>query len=166
MYQGAKTRPLPLRVVCGRENTPSLHSGESVDPIDLKAIKARLTKATPGPWEWCIWVRRHALQRRVGPKAFLVVLETQGDAEADYPCANDADRDLIQHAPTDLATLIAEVERLRAEVEAERSEAIDYLVEEAERIRKGESEPANRECALLDAARMLGCGEHRRKEGY
>ena len=166
MYQGAKTPHCPFVWCVAAKAPPSLHSGESVDPIDLKAIKARLTKATPGPWEWRIWARRHALQRRVGPKAFHVVLETQGDAEADYPCANDADRDLIQHAPADIAALIAEVERLRAEVEAERSEAIDYLVEEAERIRKGESEPANRECALLDAARMLGCGEHRRKEGY
>ena len=129
--------------------------------LDLEAIKARVAKATPGPWEWRIWARRHILQHHDGPKASHVVLETQGDAGAEYPCASEADRDLIQNAPADLAALIAEIDRLRAEVEAERSEAISYLVEEADRIRRGESEPANRENALLEAARMLGCGEHR-----
>jgi hypothetical protein len=100
-------------------------------------------------------------------RGFLTVLETQGDVEADYPCAKDADRDLIQHAPTDLAALVAEVERLRAELTAESTAVVDYLHAEAERIRKGESEPANRESALLEAARGFERGEHRipRKEG-
>lgn len=135
--------------------------------LDLEAVKARIAKATPSPWEWIVWPRRNMLVHRTGMKTLLTVLETQGDVEADYPCANDADRDLIEHAPTDLAALIAEVERLRAELTAERADAVAYLHTEAERIRKGESEPANRESALLDAARGFERGEHRspRKEG-
>ena len=82
--------------------------------VNLEAFKARIAKATPGPWEWIVWTRRHMLVYRTGMKSLLTVLETQGDVEADYPCANEADRDLIQHAPTDLAVLIEEVERLRA----------------------------------------------------
>lgn len=135
--------------------------------LDLEVVKARLVKATPSPWEWIVWPRRNMLVHRTGMKTLLTVLETQGDVEADYPCANDADRDLIEHAPTDLAALIAEVERLRAELTAERAAVVAYLHTEAERIRKGESEPANRESALLDAARGFERGEHRspRKEG-
>ena len=108
------------------------------------------------------------LIHRFSERGHLTVLETEGDAEqAEYPCAKDADRDLIQHAPTDLAVLVAEVERLRAELTAERAAVVAYLHAEAERIRKGESEPANRESALLDAARVFGRGEHwsPRKEG-
>jgi len=135
--------------------------------LDLEAIKARIAKATPGPWEWSIRPKRHMLVSPLSARGFLTVLETQGDVEADYPCAKDADRDLIQHAPTDLAALVAEVERLRAELTAESTAVVDYLHAEAERIRKGESEPANRESALLEAARGFERGEHRipRKEG-
>lgn len=131
-------------------------------PLDLEAIKARLDKATPGPWEWTIWPRRHMLVHRTGMKSLLTVLETQGEAVAEYPCADEGDRDLIQHAPTDIAALIEEVERLRAELTAERADAVEYLHAEAERIRRGESEPANRENALLDAARIFGRGAHRK----
>lgn len=132
--------------------------------LDLEAIKARIAKATPSPWEWSIRPKRHMLVSPLSARGFLTVLETQGDVEADYPCAKDADRDLIQYAPT---ALVAEVERLRAELTAERADAVDYLHAEAERIRKGESEPANRESALLDAAREIERGGHRspHKEG-
>ena len=135
--------------------------------LDLEAIKARIAKATPSPWEWSIRPKRHMLVSPLSARGFLTVLETQGDVEADYPCAKDADRNFIQHAPTDLAALVAEVERLRAELTAERADAVDYLHAEAERIRKGESEPANRESALLDAAREIERGGHRspHKEG-
>lgn len=135
--------------------------------LDLDAVKARIAKATPGPWEWSIRPKRHMLEHRFSARGFFTVLETQGDVEADYPCAKDADRDLIEHAPTDLAALVAEVERLRAELTAESTAVVAYLHAEAERIRKGESEPANRESALLDAAQKIERGGHRipRKEG-
>ena len=129
--------------------------------LDLETIKARISKATPGPWEWSIRPKRHMLVHRFSERGFLTVLETQGDVEADYPCAKDADRDFIQHAPTDLAALVAEVERLRDELAAERADAVAYLRNEAERIRRGESEPANRESALLDAAQKIERGTHR-----
>lgn len=84
--------------------------------VNLDAIKARLAAATPGPWEWSVRPKRHMLIHRFSERGHLTVLETEGDSEyAEYPCANEADRAFIEHAPSDIAALIAEVERLRAE---------------------------------------------------
>ena len=88
--------------------------------LDLEAIKTRIAKATPGPWEWVVRPKRHMLLHRFSARGSFTVLETQGDVEAEYPCATDADRDLIQNAPTDLAALISEIERLHAELAAAR----------------------------------------------
>lgn len=129
--------------------------------INLEAVTARVTKATPGPWEWSVLPKRHMLVHRFSERGFLTVLETQGDVEADYPCANEADRDLIQHAPADLAALIEEVERLRAELTAERAFVVRYLHDEVERIRRGESDPTNRENALFEIAQKIERGVHR-----
>lgn len=52
-------------------------------------------------------------------------------------------------------------ERARKARDEERADAIAYLHAEAERIRRGESEPANRESALLEAARVFERGAHR-----
>ena len=83
--------------------------------IDIEAIKARLAAATPGPWEWSVRPKRHMLIHRFSERGHLTVLETEGESEhAEYPCANDADRDFIEHAPSDITALVAEVERLRA----------------------------------------------------
>lgn len=71
--------------------------------INLNAIKARLAAATPGPWRRgdnrdgrgsaTIYARRVVVVRYVD---------------------NARDAILIANAPTDIAALIAEVERLRA----------------------------------------------------
>lgn len=55
------------------------------------------------------------------------------------------------------------VDSWRAECDKERADTIAYLHMEAERIRRGEVEPANRENALLDMADAIGRGKHRRK---
>ena len=84
--------------------------------IDLDAIKARLAAATPGPW-------RHGPETdaKVGnvvdfgppPTAPFAVLYCADTRDARAQRLHDAD--LIAHAPTDIAALIAEVEALRSE---------------------------------------------------
>lgn len=76
------------------------------EPLDLEPIKARLAAATPGPWESDIypgsenWVYVGGV-RGPGPSLELGA-DSSGDAE------------FITNAPTDIAALVAEVERLRA----------------------------------------------------
>ena len=66
------------------------------------------------------------LIHRCSKRASLTVLETEGESEhAEYPCANDADRAFIEHAPSDIAALIAEVERLRAALKTHNIEKED-----------------------------------------
>ena len=80
--------------------------------LDLEVIKARLAAATPGPWEQMPSKNKGGVDRYVGPPGcgpiceMSVIREKWGD-----------DMRLIANAPTDLAALVAEVERLRAEVE-------------------------------------------------
>lgn len=73
--------------------------------IDLNAIKARLAAATLGPWRKQLCACGLGCEDSASVKAggALVVL-----------CAPDADADLVANAPTDIAALIAEIERLRA----------------------------------------------------
>lgn len=73
----------------------------------LAAIRARLDAATPGPW--LIKADQPYPQRICANDDGLVLIaETFTD-----PAWPPADADLIANAPTDLADLIAEVERLR-----------------------------------------------------
>lgn len=86
--------------------------------IDLAPIKERLAKATPGPWR--VW-------RDPDPtKVRATAVETawcHGDIEGDTELITDylptdADATFIANAPEDIAALVAEVERLREQVEA------------------------------------------------
>jgi len=82
--------------------------------IDLEPIKARLANvATPPPW------------KAYGPDALGRTFVNREGATLDHAAiiadtggGNRAarDADLIAHAPTDLAALIAEVERLRGQL--------------------------------------------------
>ena len=77
---------------------------------ELAAIEARLKKATPGPWR--VVVNGQGDYDAPG-------IEGEGDAGSvlfDAGLLSHTDRALIAHAPADLRALIAEVERLRAEV--------------------------------------------------
>jgi flavin-dependent dehydrogenase len=77
--------------------------------IDLEAIKARLSAATPGPW------RRdgnHRAKVRGGDGDTLTRVVPESSDEPWSP-TDEANADLIAHAPGDIAALIAEVERLR-----------------------------------------------------
>lgn len=70
--------------------------------IDLEAIKARLAAATSEPWKLL------GGGEYIYPIGVLVTPDDGG--------VNDADAALIVNAPSDLAALIAEVERLREAV--------------------------------------------------
>lgn len=81
---------------------------------DLDAIKARLAAATPGPWGLQGAQNDYEL-RGPGPRVDgwntgPLVMEVSRWNKHPSP----ADVDLIEHAPADLAALVAEVERLRA----------------------------------------------------
>lgn len=98
-------------------------------PVDLDAIKAALAAATPGPWAWdreagaIVNPEVRALQRRIwdarpGDPLYdaedisYTVLDCPG------PSSNKTnDAHLVANAPTWLADLVAEVERLRAAVQ-------------------------------------------------
>ena len=84
--------------------------------LDLDAIKARLAAATPGPW----W------SDSGDPLSTNMAVAVIGgwQVQASRPFVGDRvtpakdDADLIAHAPTDLAALVAEVERLREELDS------------------------------------------------
>ena len=109
--------------------------------IDLEAIKARLSAATPGPW------RRdgnHRAKVRGGDGDTLTRVVPESSDEPWSP-TDEANADLIAHAPGDIAALVAEVERLRADnarimLEAERHRRI--ADEAIERIESAEEERA------------------------
>jgi hypothetical protein len=93
--------------------------------LDLEPIKARLSAATPGPWK-----RYYAGIDLDGEEMWYVghnggTVTIDGVA-GDIPYTPDAE--FIAHAPSDIAALVAEVERLRKVAEAA-AEAIDAKTE-------------------------------------
>ena len=85
--------------------------------LDLDPIRARLAAATPGPWEYRPFTE-------IDPDGAFdlahVVADDPDDPAGDQVsvCASimRPDADLIANAPTDMAALVAEVERLRVAV--------------------------------------------------
>lgn len=77
---------------------------------ELAAIEARLKAATPGPWT----------RDGVAARGEWVVVLANGERVATMyemaePNSDARNGDLIAHAPTDLAALVEEVRRLKAE---------------------------------------------------
>lgn len=87
--------------------------------IDLDAIRARLEAATSGPWRECksygaVVSDRPTLRYKSKEEADL-----DREFYGGYPICESAtsfDRELIIHAPTDIADLLTEVERLEGEL--------------------------------------------------
>ena len=79
-----------------------------MDTTDLDKIEARLNAATPGPW----WTDGSGEDERMP----LIGGDNREIAEFPYyaPHRNEANEDLIAHAPDDLRALVAEVRRLTA----------------------------------------------------
>jgi len=92
--------------------------------MDLEPIKSRLAAATPGPWraqEFDSYPGDEGSAIVGGYSVGLVAYAVRPDfgAASGYDEAQcDRDATFIAHAPTDVAALIAEVERLRGQIDA------------------------------------------------
>lgn len=80
--------------------------------MSINEIRERLSKATPGPWRRTGSARHIIYQYDGGDDMRTVIGEIWG-------CGNiqDVDADFIAHAPEDIKFLLAEVERLEAELQ-------------------------------------------------
>lgn len=92
--------------------------------LDLDAIRARVDGATPGMWYW--WPLDPRPHFQVGPTESAPVAEVYG------PTERGADAEFIAHARTDVPALLAEVERLREELDQTRAARDDALTVLAE----------------------------------
>ena len=89
--------------------------------LDMEPIKRRLADATPGPWH-------HGGAGAINTIKGEAVFQIAGARSGANHWMPDAL--LITHAPTDLAALVAEVERLRGE--PARDHLAEHLAECAE----------------------------------
>ena len=96
--------------------------------LDLEPIKARIARATPGPWRVKEADPRSIHRGTVQVEENGRVIETVAECYCGgYEGHGLHNAELVANAPTDLDALVAEVERLRAEVGRERSAVLDYL---------------------------------------
>lgn len=101
----------------------------------LAEIKARWAWATPGPWytgnpiEKGVYAPWHEHRGPVwGPGSVErythhdthLIAQLHDTRDTDWPAEEAANREAISHAPTDVAYLVAEVERLRTVMEKAR----------------------------------------------
>lgn len=130
----------------------------------LNAIKERVAKATPGPWESEETVEGHI--DIFNPNEDYAVCQTGNET---YDCLNDGDTEFIKHSITDVPALVAEVERLREVLKgaAVVSNQAKGLVEENKRLRKALTEIldfktfdlAKFETEVIEIARQALAGE-------
>ena len=85
--------------------------------IDIEPIKERLAKAHTEWGEWTVqsdeWGECNQVVIRDDEPGYSIIAEGIGQGEDD----GLADATFIAHAPSDLAALVAEVERLRGQIE-------------------------------------------------
>jgi len=138
--------------------------------LDLEPIKARIARATPGPWRVKETDPRSIHRGTVQVEENGRVIETVAECYCGgYEGHGLRNAELVANAPTDLDALIAEVERLRAQRaldnealarardegrDRERAATLAWLREPGEYV-----DPA---CARL--ADCIERGEHRREE--
>lgn len=91
--------------------------------LDLDAIEARLDAATPGPWGVLL------AERIDGTSVWRIGSNATGEDVAAVRSGQPADADLIAHAPTDLAALVAEVKHLRKDYMTRSRTAGEWLAE-------------------------------------
>jgi hypothetical protein len=93
---------------------PTPAPGQEPD-LDLADIEARLKAATPGPWGYKAGFLKHYVFSLDAQEDFGISLqELHWNDGHEVPAAANAQ--FIANAPTDIAALIAEVRRLRREV--------------------------------------------------
>lgn len=101
-----------------------MSTNEPMTREQLEAIQARVDAATEGPW---VWLGEAEL-------ASPTIPDPEDEDDYQYITNEDGqidssdDADLIEHAPDDLADLLAEVERLRA-----RAALADAMIERVAR---------------------------------
>jgi hypothetical protein len=126
-------------------------------PDQLSAIRARLDAATPGPWEARQWYGNDdGGWAAIGPHHES---RDWNDDEPESDLHELAKRDaaLIANAPTDLRTLLDEVERLNAECASAYRRGVEQAVCSVE----GEATPSARRQADRLRAMLLADGECR-----
>lgn len=96
-------------------------------PIDITAIKALSAAATPGPWEWRSSGWGGEPELCSGPGWRHSVAVALGCSEA-FIQVTDPDAEFIARSRTMVDDLVAEVERLRAELAASQQE-VDSIYE-------------------------------------
>lgn len=86
--------------------------------LNLAPIKAREQAATPGPWHGDRYDGTLKYKLRGANNAIVLVVEHKSCDFGFIGENGDADEEFVIHARTDMPALLAEVERLRAEVAA------------------------------------------------
>lgn len=81
----------------------------ALTPDHEKQIRARLNAATEGPWSV-------DGPSQCGPGDTLTVYPVEDGGALAYVQPSWDDAELIAHAPTDLAALLAELDRLRGQI--------------------------------------------------
>ena len=122
--------------------------------INLDAIKARLTEVHAAGVSG---VTVRLAPRRARLRVTVQMRSWDGTTAHD---GYEAVTHLLGKAPADIAALVEEVERLRAEVAAERAAVVVWLREVADAPETYIDEGI----ALRDASAAIERGEHRRKE--
>jgi len=103
---------------------------------NLDEIRERWAKGTPGPWVICPTIYRKG-EWRFEPGVerngeFVPLVEKEGCEYIRDLGLIEANADKIANAPTDIAFLLAEVERLEKDIELMQS-----VMDEADRLQKG-----------------------------
>lgn len=92
----------------------------------FNAIKERVAKATPGPWESEETTEGHI--DIFNPNEDYAICQTGNET---YDCLNDGDTEFIKHSITDVPALVAEVERLNEELTLSNVERMSLVVDKA-----------------------------------
>lgn len=126
--------------------------------LDLEPIKERLAAATPGPWR--VWRDPDPTNvRATAVETAWCYGDIEGDTEliTDY-LPTDADAELIANAPEDIATLVAEVERLRGQIDAVKAATANHP-DPCEKHPDGDAVTCGWKSAYRDVVRALEVGE-------
>lgn len=118
--------------------------------LDLDPIKERLAAATPGPWR--VWRDPDPTRARAtAVETAWCYGDIEGDTEliTDY-LPTDADATFIANTPSDLAALVAEVERLRVTVIVEQNRRQPWV-----KLAHQNSQEVKRLRGQIDAVRAL-----------
>jgi len=100
----------------------TLISSQPLTDHELSAIRRRLEAATPGPWR-----HREGFIESAGEPGDLLAVTLQRSEEGLNALPGLANAEFIAHAPTDVARLLDELERVRTELANERADRTALL---------------------------------------